>query len=182
MHLLGLRELCLFGASQGGMIALTVAAAHRELVKALAVCSTAARASAVRRDVLEEWIRLAREGDGKGLYLAFGRAIYPAAVFNAYRDALTAAGEGVTREELERFAILAEGSGDFHISDRLPGIGCPVLAAASGDDQVIDPNAAGEIAEAVPDAELLMYEGFGHAVYDTAPDFREQLHSFFAGK
>ena len=61
---------------------------------------------------MEEWIRLAREGDGVGLFLAFGRAIYPAALFSAYRDALAAAGEGVTREELARFVILAEGSGD----------------------------------------------------------------------
>ena len=176
---LGLREVCLFGASQGGMIALELAAEYPELVNALAVCSTAAKASAMRRDVPEEWLRLARAGDGKGLYLAFGRAIYPAAVFDAFRDALAAAGEGVTREEMARFVILAEGTGNFDMSGRLPGIQCPVLAAASEDDQVIDPDAAREIAEGVPGAALLMYEGFGHAVYDTAPDFREKLYAFF---
>lgn len=179
---LGLREVCLFGASQGGMIALTVAAEHPELVKALAVCSTAAKASAARGDVLDEWIMLAREGDGVALYKAFGRAIYPAEVFNAYRDALAAAGEGVTREELARFVILAEGAGEFDISGKLPGIECPVLVAASGDDGVIDPEAAKEIAAAIPDAELVKYEGFGHAAYDTAPDFRDRLRRFFVGR
>ena len=77
MKALGLRDVCLFGASQGGMIAMCVAIRYPELVGRLALGSTAPEADTAESGVLEKWIALARSGDAVGLYLAFGRAIYP---------------------------------------------------------------------------------------------------------
>ena len=179
---LGLKDVCLFGASQGGMIALVLAMEHPELVGRMALGSTSAHVRPEQYRVLENWVRLAREKDAQGLYLAFGREIYPPAVFEQARDALTAAAKTVTAEELERFVVLAEGTKDFDVVDALNRIRCPVLAVGVFEDSVLDADATMEIAENLDhraDFRLYMYTGYGHAAFDTAPDYRQRLLDFF---
>lgn len=179
---LGLKDVCLFGASQGGMIAMVIAIEHPELVGRMALGSSSAHVQPAQYRVLEEWVDLARRGDRAGLYLAFGKEIYPPAVFDQYREMLAAAAETVTDAELERFIILAEGTKGFDVADDLPRIQCPVLAVGVFEDSVLDADATMEIAEKLDfrkDFRLYMYVGFGHAAFDTAPDYRERLLRFF---
>ena len=179
---LGLKNVCLFGASQGGMIALTIAIEHPELVGKMVLGSSSAHVKEPQNRVVGNWIRLARAGDRTGLYLAFGKEVYPPAVFDEYRDALIAAAETVTDAELARFITLAEGTKDFNVVDELDRIRCPVLAVGDTDDRVLDADATMEIAEKLdvrPDFRLYMYMGYGHAAYDTAPDYRERILRFF---
>ena len=86
--------------------------------------------------VLEEWIRLAKEGDREGLYLSFGKEIYPSEVFDQFRETMIEAAKTVTDEELERFIILAEGTRGFDVTDELSKIKCPVLAVGVYEDGV----------------------------------------------
>ncbi len=179
---LGLRDVCLFGASQGGMIALVIAIEHPELVGKMVLGSSSAHVKAPQYRVLENWAKLAREKDRAGLYLAFGREIYPPAVFEQYRSALLAAAETVTDAELERFVILAEGTKNFDVTGELDKIRCPVLAVGVYEDSVLDSDATMEIAEKLderPDFRLYMYTGYGHAAFDTAPDYRQRILNFF---
>ncbi len=179
---LGLRDVCLFGASQGGMIALCIAINHPELVGKLALGSTSPDADAADSGVLGRWITLAKNGDRLGLYTEFGRAIYPQAVFEMLRGALAAASETVTDGELARFVILAEGTAGFHVSDRLTELKCPVLVLGAADDRVLGEDATGKFIEKLgdrPDFGYYVYDGFGHAAFDTAPDYRNRLYDFF---
>ena len=103
-------------------------------------------------------------------------------MFEQYRDALVAAAATVTDEDLERFIILAEGTRGFDVTDRLDRIRCPVMAVGVYEDSVLDSDATMEIAEKLDfraDFRLYMYIGFGHAAFDTAPDYRERLLRFF---
>ncbi|MBR6114990.1 MAG: alpha/beta hydrolase [Oscillospiraceae bacterium] len=182
---LRLENVCLFGASQGGMIALVLALEHPELVGRMVLGSSSAHVKEEQFRVIEGWIDLARRGDREGLYLSFGREIYPPAVFAQYREALLAAAATVTDGELARFIILAEGIRGFNVADRLSGIRCPVLAVGVFEDAVLDADATMEIAERLdprPDFRLYMYTGFGHAAFDTAPDYRERLLRFFTSQ
>lgn len=179
---LGLRKVCLFGASQGGMIALVLAVEHPELVGKMVLGSSSAHVRQAQYRVIEDWVRLAKAGDREGLYLAFGREIYPPEVFKQYRDTLIAAAAAVTDAELSRFIILAEGIKDFNVSDELEKIRCPVLALGVYEDAVLDSDATMEIAEKLddrPDFRLYLYVGYGHAAFDTAPDYRQRILSFF---
>ena len=179
---LGLRKVCLFGASQGGMIALVLAIEHPELVGKMVLGSSSAHVQQAQYRVIEDWVRLAKAGDREGLYLAFGREIYPPEVFKQYRDTLIAAAATVTDAELSRFIILAEGIKDFNVSDELEKIRCPVLALGVYEDAVLDSDATMEIAEKLddrPDFRLYLYVGYGHAAFDTAPDYRQRILSFF---
>ncbi len=180
-RLLGLKNVCLFGASQGGMMALVMAIEHPELIGKMVLGSTSAHVQEPQYRVMEEWIRLARAGDRTGLYLAFGREIYPPAVFEQYRDILIETAGTVTDAELQRFITLAEGTKGFDVVKDLDKIKCPVLAIGSFEDSVLDSDATMEIAEKLdfrPDFRLYMYIGYGHAAYDTAPDYKERLLRF----
>ena len=182
LEAMGLSRVCLFGASPGGMIALVIAAEHPELVEKLVLGSSSACVRPAQFAVLENWARLARAGDAVGLYVDFGRAVYPPAVFERFRPALESAGKSVTEEELARFVILAEGTRDFDAREDLAGIRCPVLAVGVYEDAVLDSDATLEIAErldARPDFRLYLYTGTGHAAFDTAPDYKERILRFF---
>ena len=185
LRTLGLERVCLFGASQGGMIAMEIAIEAPELVKKLAVGSATARVTRERYRTIEEWVRLAEDGDAAGLYLAFGEAVYPVQVFEQYRERLLDAAKSVTREELGRFVILAEGAKGFDLFSGLSKIACPVLVLGSMDDRVLGADAAEELIGQLkksPDTVWHLYDGFGHAAYDIAPDYKDRLLQFFLGE
>lgn len=179
---LGLRDTYLFGASQGGMMAMTIAIEHPELVRKMVLGSTAAHMREAQFRGIKRWIELAKKKDRVGLYLDFGEAIYPPEVFRQYRKALTAAGEAVTDADLKRFIILAEGTKNFNVADRLGEIRCPVFAIGATDDALLGSDATAQIANGLkdrPDFELYLYKGYGHAAFDTAPDYKERMLRFF---
>ena len=183
MKALGLKDVYLFGASQGGMMALVIAIEYPELVQKLVLGSTSAHVLPEQFRSIERWIALAEANDPVGLYLSFGEKIYPPAVFGQFRDVLIAAGKTVTAEELRRFIILAKGIEGFDVSNRVAEIRCPVLAIGVFEDEVLDADATMEIAEKLdlkPDFRLYLYAGYGHAAFDTAPDYRERIKRFFA--
>ena len=177
---LGLKDIYLFGASQGGMIAQVIAIEYPDLVKKLALGSTVCRLP--ENGVLDRWTALARERNGEELFFDFLRAIYPPDEFEKYRNVVGMAARMVTEEDFARFVILAEGSDGFDVSERLKEIQCPVLAIGSEDDAVLGGEGTREIVRQLgdrPDVASYMYEGYGHAAFDTAPDYRKRLYRFF---
>ena len=86
----------------------------------------------------------------------------------------------MTEADLCRFAALAGAAEGFDVLDALGQLACPVLVLGSEDDRVLGGEASRAIARAIPRAELFMYDGFGHAAYDLAPDYKERLLRFFA--
>ena len=179
MKELGLKDVCLFGASQGGMIAMLIAAWYPELVQKLVLGSTACHVLEEGLPVLNNWIRLAEEKRGADLYLDFGEKIYPKSLFEQWRNLLEAAGKSVTDAEFERFVILAKGTYGFDARPELSKIKCPVLVMGSEDDAVLGAEGSREIAHLLG-CQIHMYKNYGHACYDTAPDFKERMVKFFA--
>lgn len=182
MSALGLGGVYLFGASQGGMIALLIALDHPELVRKLALGSTAARVAADRSGALSHWVGLATQKDAVGLYLDFGEKLYPPGLFQMLRPALIETAQTVTDAELARFVTLAGGTAGFDVTDRLNEIACPVLVLGAADDAVLGENAYRELVDGrtkEPLFEAYLYEGFGHAAFDTAPDYKKRLMQFF---
>ena len=180
---LGLGPVCLFGTSQGGMAALCLAVEYPELVRRLVLGSASARITDRENVLFEEWIRLAKAGDAQGLYLSFGEAVYPPAVFEQSRQLLIDAAKTVTEEELRRFVILAETILNFDMLDEVEKIACPVLVIGSRDDRVLGGDASVQIAARLKDrgsSQLFLYDGYGHAAYDTAPDYKERLLRFLS--
>ncbi|MBQ9530693.1 MAG: alpha/beta hydrolase [Eubacterium sp.] len=181
MKELGLDKTCLFGTSQGAMMALVIAANHSELVSRLVIGSAICKADD-SIDIIEEWIEFAQKGKTEELCLSFGENVYPKDFFSQNRQAFISMAKTVTQDNLKRFLILAKGTRHFDASECLNKIQCPVLFISDTDDKVFGNNAGSDIFKKLKNnesAQLYMYSGYGHAVYDMAPDYTYRLYDFF---
>ena len=180
MTALGIEDADVFGASQGGMIALYLAIDHPELVHKMVLGSTLAKPNDTSRQVVGEWVRLAESGDEAGLLESFADTVYSETTLEAYRDTIISSNTGITDEEFRRFVILAEACGTFDCSDELSSIECPVLVLGSEGDRVVTAEGSRQIAEALS-CEIHLYDdSYGHAVYDEAPDYKQRILDFLA--
>jgi pimeloyl-ACP methyl ester carboxylesterase len=180
MKELGLSDVCLFGASQGGMMAMLIAAWYPELVHKLVLGSTAAKISDLGNSVIGGWVSLAEKRDGAALYLDFLKKVYPSYLFDKFKDVFIATGKSVTDEEFARFIIIAKGAVDFDATSELDKVKCPVLVVGSEDDAVLGSAPSYDIARRL-ECRIHMYKDYGHDCYDTAPDFRDRMFKFFNG-
>ena len=178
---LKLGAVYLYGVSQGGMMALSIAIDRPGTVKKLALCSTDTSVTD-NTAVLDKWISLAKQRDAEGLYKDFAEKIYPERIFKRFLPMIGSIASSVTEEELSRFVILAEGTRGFDVSDKLGLIRCPVFVAGARDDAVLGDGAIDNVVKgmsAIPGYESYVCEGYGHAAYDLAPDLKDKLYDFF---
>ncbi|MBR3168023.1 MAG: alpha/beta fold hydrolase [Erysipelotrichaceae bacterium] len=181
-ELLDLNDICLFGASQGGMIAMTIAAEYPDRIRKLVLGSTACRVSEEAEKGVGEWAKLAEEGKAEELVFGFAKLVYPEAVYKQSEPLLKAMAQTVTAEDLARFVILSSATKGFDVSDKLQQIRCPVLVLGAKDDAVLGPEAVEELIgklEGNPGLQSYIYDGFGHAAYDLAPDYKDRMLAFF---
>ena len=178
LRALDLDEVHVFGASLGGMIAQVLAIENPGLVKKLVLGSTAARVPADLYPLFERWAALAEADDVHELYRTFGEAVYPPVVFE---QLISQPIPPVADEELSNFAVLMRSMRGFDVTAELPKISCPVLAIGSHDDRIFGADGTLQIGECLcgrPDFEMHLYDGYGHAAYDTAPDYKDRLLRF----
>ena len=178
---LNLGSFCIFGASQGGMIAMKIAIEYPELVQRMILGSTSARVSKEHYKFFERMIQLAKAGDSTALNLAFGEFLYPKNVFEASKELLIESAKTETDEDRRRFIIMTEALKDFDITGEIKKISCPVLVIGSSDDKVLGGSSSAEIMNELkgrPGCEFFMYDSYGHAAYDIAPDYRERMLKF----
>ncbi|MBR3144750.1 MAG: alpha/beta hydrolase [Clostridia bacterium] len=179
---LGLKNVNLFGASQGGMIALLLSINYPHLVAKLAIGSSTAKVGEFNEKILKRWIELAKLQKKEELYLDFAKKIYPERFYEKYKNAFIEMSKTVTDSDLSRFIISASGTKGFDVTEKLKEIKCPVLVLYAADDKVLGGDSAKELKEKLStreDVTFFGYSGFGHAAFDTAPDYKRRLYAFF---
>lgn len=179
MRLLGIRGAYVFGASQGGMTAQLLAAGYPELVAKAVLGSTMLREDAFAARVFASLEELVRAGDVVGLNRAFFDKIYPGYYLKKYETAFRVLETQGTPDEMRRFLRELEAMHGFDAREADKNIRCPVLVIGDRSDRILSGNASPELA-AYLGCELYMYDGYGHAVYDLAPDYGKRLADFFA--
>ena len=179
MRALGISSACVFGVSQGGMIAQYLAIDAPELVSKLALASSCCEMDEMTHKVLERWICLAEEGKAEELIRNSVERIYSANTYRLYGETIIDSFGTLSQEELERFSLCARAAMDLEIKELLSGIICPVLVVGAEGDRIIPADRIRGLAEKLR-AECYMYdESYGHGVYDEAPDLKERLLAFF---
>lgn len=180
MRELGIEKADIFGASQGGMISLYLAADFPELVRSIAVGSSLAAPNENFRKVISEWVNLAEKKDERGLIESFIDNVYSKKTLDLYRESLISSNLGITDKEYERFIILARACLTFDCRSELRKIKCPVLVIGAEGDRVTTADRSRELAALLPECECYIYGGeYGHGVYDEAPDYKKRLLEFF---
>ena len=179
---LGIEKACVYGVSQGGMIAQYMAIRHPEVVKKLVLGSSTSRAEPLQLKTIGHWARLARAHDAPALVNSFIEDCFSESFAARYRRALLALYKEVSVEELERFALFADACDFVNTYDDLGKIKCPTLVLGAGKDRVTTPEASIKLAEklkseGVP-CESYMYEGCGHAVFDELTEYKKRIFEF----
>ena len=173
MRLLGIEKADVMGASQGGMIALVLAIDYPELVHALIPCSACCYQNEVGKETFSVWSALADQMDGNGIYRNFFARVYTV----PNEAALALCLDTSTAEQCRRFGILARACYNFDCRDEIKKIQCPVFVLGSAQDQVLGSASSPELAERLG-CEYFIYQDYGHAVCDEAPDFRQRMLDF----
>lgn len=167
-----------FGASMGGMIAQYIAIDHPKLVHKLILGSTCAKPGGTARQVIREWMNLAKAHREEDLLESFVDKVYSQNTLAVHRQALILGNRGIRPAEYQRFIIQSNACLDFDSSEELHKIQCPTLVLGSKGDQVLTEVGSQQIAE-VLHCEMYLYdEPYGHGVYDEAPDYKARCLEF----
>lgn len=177
MKHIGIESADIFGASQGGMMAQYMAIDFPELVHSIILASTCSRSDENTEKLFEKWISLAENHDVQRLNHSFFETIYSDELLAQYADVLPIMEKEGTAEECDNFVIFAKACIEFDSYDELEKIKCPVFVIGAEHDRALSGSASYELAEKLG-CELYMYEKYGHAVYDEAPDYKERLLKF----
>lgn len=178
MKAVGVESADVFGASQGGMIAIMLAQDYPSLVRKLILGSTLSRTNETFLSVASMWLEKAEERNEDGLLSSFVDYVYSENTLSIYRKTLIDSNRGITEEEWKRFIILLSSCLEYDSYGELKKIQCPVLVLASEGDRVVTAEASREI-ESLIGCEIYIYPAlYGHAVYDEAPDYKKRCLDF----
>ena len=170
---IGVPSAHVVGLSLGGMIAQELALRHPERVRSLFLVGTLAHADAWFTATLDAFSLIRRQVPDTP---AFFIALLPWLVSHRYFeqpsriDWLRALLQGNPHpQRLDGFFRQLDAIRRHDTLERLPGVRCPLLAAAGEDDMIAPPRYARQIAQRVPHARLEVLPGVGHAPPIEAP-------------
>lgn len=179
MELLSIKDACVFGASQGGVMAMIIAVMHPELVGRLALGSTAARLNPVSEQVMNKWMELAEQGDLQAFLDYFVSVLYGKDFADKFGAFVKLAHKDVTEADFRRFIILGKTFDTLDLFNKLDQIQCPTLVLGAIDDKVLTAQASFEIAQKLGCACYFYDSRYGHCAFDEAPDYKQRLLDFF---
>lgn len=178
MEKLGICRANVLGISQGGMIAQYLAIDHPELVKKLVLAVTLSRPNPVLQEAVGTWLSMAERGDHKALMIDTAERAYSQTYLKKYRLAYPLLGHLGKPGDYRRFLIQGRACLGHEAYPELGTIQCPTLVIGGGQDKTVGPDAAKEVAAAIKDSKLFIYDELGHAAYEEAKDFNQRVMDF----
>lgn len=179
MRTLGIQNACVFGASQGGMIAQYIAICHPDLVGKLLLGSTCARLNAVSEAVMQRWITLAEAGNIEAFMDGFIDVLYGKAFAESFGEFIRVAHRDTTAADFRRFIRLGRSCDTLNTYDLLDRIQCPTLVVGAIHDRVLTAQSSFEIAEKLGCPCYFYGSEYGHCAFDEAPDYKQRMFDFF---
>ena len=180
MDALGIANADVFGVSQGGMIAQYLAIDRPDLVRKLALAVTLSKGNDTVKQVISKWMELAQQGSMKELVADMAEKMYSDAYIKRYRPLMPLLTILQKPKDVERFVLLAKACLTCNVYELLDKIKCPVFVLGGKQDQVVTGVASEEIAAKIG-CKMHMYDNLGHAAYEEAKDFNQEVYDFFNG-
>lgn len=179
MKALGLADADIFGASQGGMMALCLAIDFPELVRSMVIGSSSAAVDAQISAGTDRWLALAQSGDMAALTAEMIDVLYAPDTIGKYKELLVHMNDHAEPEDIRRFIIQTQAIDGFDVSGELDRISCPVLVIGCEGDRVLPAVHSRRLAEQLNAGLYLYGEEYGHCVFDEAPDYKQRMTDFF---
>ena len=181
MELLHISKADLLGVSMGGMIAQHFAVSYPEKLGKLVLAVTASGPNPTLTDSIAEWVEAAKRNDHTALMDSNVRKIYSDNYYRKNKWLIPIMGKLTKPKSYDRFFLQAGACAGHCCTGSLHRITVPTLVIGGGQDRIIGPDAAGEIARRIPGAALKIYPQWGHGLYEEAKDFNATVLTFLKG-
>lgn len=180
MEQLGIQKADIFGVSMGGMIAQHIAIDYPEKVNKLILTVTSSRPNPILTESIDEWLSCAKSDDHTAFMDSNVRRIYSENYYRKNKWLVPIMGKLTKPKSYDRFYIQADACLTHDAYECLTDIKSPTLVIGGERDHALGGDASREIAEKIPNAQLLMYEQWGHGLYEEAKDFNQTVQSYLA--
>ena len=178
MDILGIRDADIVGVSQGGMIAQHFAADYPGRVNRLVLAVTCGKANDCVMNSITPWIEMAKQGRYHDLMCDNFKMMYTDEYLRKNRFMLPFATRLGAPKSYDRFIVMADACLTHDSMDKLCNIKAPTLIVGGEQDKVVDGKASYILNEMIQGSTLIMYEKYGHSVYDEAKDFNQKVFDF----
>ena len=178
MKRLGIKRAHIMGVSQGGMIAQHFALDYPEMVRRLVLCVTIGRQNPTIQKVVSYWHDLAGQGEYHVLMKDTAEHMYVKYNPKQYELLVPILEKFCAPKSYDRFQIQAKACLSHDAFDELHKIRKKTLVIGAAKDQVLEGQSSVEIAKQIPKSRLVMYDDYGHGVYEEAKDFNDIVLEF----
>ena len=177
---LNLKGIYLFGASQGGIISQIIALERKDLIKKLVIASSTSTIDDNITKKLTEFIKLAKEEKKEELVLDFAKIIYPKEYYEKLENVFIDFASDIKKEELDNFIINASALFNANLIDKVSKIKIPFMQVHDEKDKLINIDLAHSLESHMgSNYKLVTLSGYGHVLYDIAPNFKDIMLEFF---
>lgn len=165
MEALGMQQAHVVGRSMGGAIAQIIALERPDLVRSLVLCASFARLDPLGRRVLTNMREVL---EWRGSWADHARHSIPnfvgSAFYNRESEAIFRIETLIGGETRLPACYIQQNHAclEHDTLDRIDQIGCPTLIMTGSNDPICSPTAAGWMAERIPNARMIMFEGCSH--------------------
>jgi pimeloyl-ACP methyl ester carboxylesterase len=180
---LSLEHVILMGISYGGEIAMQFAVHYGNLLDGLILANTTAYTDPQLKAIGDSWIYAASTGDGRIFFKATIPPIYSRSFYEnnlSWLDAREAMFcENLKKRWYDGFVRLVKSAETHNATKILGQITCPVLIIGAEDDQITPVDCQEHLARLIPQAELVVISGSGHAsMYEKPKSFALLIDGF----
>ena len=176
MDLLDIQKADIIGVSQGGMIAQHLAVLYPECVNKLVLVVTVPYANENTKQLISNWIYYVENNNYKQLMDENVKMMYTDKYYQSNKWMIPFVAKFSKPKSFERFIIMAKAC-MTHICD-ISCIQVPTLIIGGRNDQVVGIDGSIEMHEKIKDSKLIVYEEYGHALYEEAKDFNDVVLNF----
>ena len=170
---LGLKQVCVQGVSQGGMIAQWLAIDHPEVVKALVLTVTLSKPNETINETTK-WLEILKSGDAKQALTYMQKGSFSKKWLEEHKNDPIVLPPPESARPLDQYEILQRACLTHNSYLGLSNIKCPTLVNGGWEDGVVSGHASVEIAEKLK-CDLHMDTGLGHGLNEEDVNYHTRV-------
>lgn len=178
MDILKIEKTHIVGVSQGGMVAQWLAIEYPEVIDKLVLVVTSSHPTFEINSCVTYWMDLVKEDKFKELMCDNIEKMYTPKYVKQNKWMVPFVSVFSKPSSYERFLTMAEACLTHDCHEYLSKIKSPTFIISGAIDQVIGNKSAHEMAEAISNSKLYIYDNYGHALYEEAKDFNDRVMEF----